>query len=145
LNAVTIPGWEEQNKLTAFDGAAFDRFGCSVSIDKDYAIVGSRFDDDNGSKSGSAYLFYWDDTDWNWKEHQKIVPPDGQAEDYFGFSASISKDYAIVGAAEDDDNGSDAGSAYVYRICPVADLNGDCTVDLADMSIFAGNWLAEQP
>jgi cyclophilin family peptidyl-prolyl cis-trans isomerase len=137
--------WEEQNKLIASDGAAFDRFGCSVSIDKDYAIVGSRFDDDNGNKSGSAYLFYRDDTDLNWKEHQKIVPPDGQAEDRFGFSASISRDYAIVGATEDDDNGSDSGSAYVYRICPAADLNGDCTVDLADLSVFAGNWLAEQP
>ena len=75
----------------------------------------------------------------------KIVPPDGQAEDHFGFSVSISRDYAIAGATEDDDNGNDSGSAYVYRICPAADLNGDCTVDLADLSVFAGNWLAEQP
>ncbi len=138
-------GWEQQNKLTASDGAAFDRFGCSVSIDKNHAIVGSRADDDNGDKSGSAYLFYWDDTDLNWKEYQKIVPPDSQTKDYFGFSASVSRDYAIAGATEDDDNGSDSGSAYVYRICPAADLNGDCTVDLADLSVFAGNWLAEQP
>ena len=143
LNATS--GWEEQNKLTASDGAAFDRFGCSVSIDKDHAIVGSRFDDDNGDKSGSAYLFYWDDTDLNWKEYQKIVPPDGQAEDHFGFSVSVTRDYAIAGATEDDDNGNDSGSAYIYRICPAADLNGDCTVDLADLSVFAGNWLAEQP
>ncbi len=138
-------GWEQQNKLLAYDGIAFDKFGCSVSIDKDYAIVGSRFDDDNGNKSGSAYLYYWDDTDSNWKEHQKIVPPDNQAEDRFGFSVSISRDYAIAGVTEDDDNGRDSGSAYVYRICPVADLNGDCIVDLADMSVFAGNWLVEQP
>lgn len=138
-------GWEEQNKLLASDGISFDKFGCSVSIDKDFAIVGSRFDDDNGNKSGSAYLYYWDDTDLNWREHQKIVPPDNQAEDRFGFSVSITKDYAIAGVTEDDDNGTDSGSAYIYRICPAADLTGDCMVDLADMSVFAGNWLAEQP
>lgn len=137
--------WKQEHKLTASDGAAYDRFGCSVSIDEDHAIVGSRFDDDNGNKSGSAYLFYRDDTDLNWKEYQKIVPPDGQAEDRFGFSVSITRNYAITGATEDDDNGSDSGAAYLYRICPAADLNGDCTVDLSDLSVFGSNWLAEQP
>jgi len=43
-----------ENKLTASDGAAEDYFGCSVSIDGDYAIVGADGDDDNGSYSGSS-------------------------------------------------------------------------------------------
>ena len=34
-----------------------DRFGCSVSIDGNYIIVGAEGDDDNGSNSGSAYIF----------------------------------------------------------------------------------------
>ncbi|GAG20378.1 unnamed protein product, partial [marine sediment metagenome] len=32
--------WPQQNKLLASDGAAYDHFGYSVSIDGDYAIVG---------------------------------------------------------------------------------------------------------
>ncbi|GAG27994.1 unnamed protein product, partial [marine sediment metagenome] len=49
--------WTEQSKLTASDGAMFDEFGCSVSIDGDYAVVGANFDNDNGNNSGSAYIF----------------------------------------------------------------------------------------
>ncbi len=40
-------------KLTASDGAAEDRFGDSVSISGDYAIVGAYGDD---SYQGSAYI-----------------------------------------------------------------------------------------
>ncbi len=48
---------EEILKLTASDAAADDRFGGSMAIENGLAIVGSRFDDDNGDNSGSAYLF----------------------------------------------------------------------------------------
>ena len=44
----------------------------------------------------------------------KILPLDGAAGDAFGISVSISGDYAVVGAWWDDDNGADAGSAYLY-------------------------------
>ena len=44
----------------------------------------------------------------------KILPLDGAAGDAFGISVSISGDYALVGAWWDDDNGADAGSAYLY-------------------------------
>ncbi len=49
--------WVQQQKLSASDGAAWDEFGYSVSIGGDYAIVGARFDKDNGYDSGSAYIF----------------------------------------------------------------------------------------
>ncbi|MHC4500616.1 MAG: FG-GAP repeat protein, partial [Planctomycetota bacterium] len=52
--------WIQQTKLTAFDGAAQDMFGSSVAIDGDYIIVGAIGDDDNGSYSGSAYIFKLD-------------------------------------------------------------------------------------
>jgi len=44
-------------KLTASDGAASDRFGNSVSVNGDVAIVGAIWDDDQGDLSGSAYIF----------------------------------------------------------------------------------------
>jgi len=49
--------WVEEAKLTASDGAISDIFGSSVSVSGDVAIVGVPADDDNGSNSGSAYLF----------------------------------------------------------------------------------------
>ncbi|MCH8045257.1 MAG: PEP-CTERM sorting domain-containing protein [Planctomycetes bacterium] len=48
---------EELAKLTASDAAEFDRFG-SVGISGSVSIVGASRDDDDGSQSGSAYLFH---------------------------------------------------------------------------------------
>ncbi|MCH7566943.1 MAG: choice-of-anchor D domain-containing protein, partial [Nitrospirae bacterium] len=45
----------------------------------------------------------------------KITASDGAVNDNFGSSVSISGDYAVVGAMGDDDNGTDAGSAYVFK------------------------------
>jgi hypothetical protein len=105
--------WSQQAKLTASDGAADNRFGWSVSISGDYAIVGAIWDDDNGSDSGSAYIFKRDVVSWS--QQAKLTALDGAATDYFGYSVSISGDYAIVGALYDDDNGSASGSAYVFK------------------------------
>jgi len=49
--------WTEKIKLLPSDGADSDKFGCSVSIEGDYVIIGAWSDDDNGVDSGSAYIF----------------------------------------------------------------------------------------
>ena len=104
--------WTEQQKLTASDGATGDRFGYSVSIDGDTAVIGARYDDDNGSNSGSAYVYVR--TNGVWSELQKLTASDGAGDDQFGYSVSIDGDTAVIGARYDDDNGSNSGSAYVY-------------------------------
>ena len=107
--------WGEVKKIKASDGASNDRFGYSVSISGDLAIVGSYLDDDNGSQSGSAYVYSKDQGGVNnWGEVKKISASDGAPGDNFGYSVSISGDLAIVGAYLDDDNGSNSGSAYAY-------------------------------
>jgi len=103
----------ESNKITASDGADGDIFGRSVSISGDYAIVGAFWDDDNGIDSGSAYIFKRSGT--SWAEEAKLTASDGAAIDQFGWSVSISGEYAIVGAHLDDDNGADSGSAYIFE------------------------------
>ena len=105
--------WREQAKLTSGDAAVQDRFGISVSISGDYAIVGANGDDDGGDASGSAYIFVRDGE--NWTEQAKLTASDAAEFDFFGESVSISGNDAIVGANLDDDAGADAGSAYVYN------------------------------
>jgi hypothetical protein len=104
--------WVQQQKLLASDGAVGDLFGRSVSISGDLAIVGADGDDDKGSHSGSAYIFRRDGT--SWVQQQKLTASDGAAGNWFGWSVSISGDYAIVGAIDDDDKGSASGSAYIF-------------------------------
>jgi hypothetical protein len=107
--------WNE-TKLTASDGAAGDSFGWPVSISGDglTAIVGAHRDDDNGTDSGSAYIYKYINGAWN---ETKLTASDGAASDFFGRSASISDDglTVIIGALGDDDDGSSSGSAYIYK------------------------------
>ncbi len=97
-------------KLTAPDGDASDNFGRSVAINGNTALIGSFFDDDNGTNSGSAYLF--DTTTGNLL--QKLTAPDGSADDRFGDSVALSNNTALVGSFLDDDNGTNSGSAYLF-------------------------------
>jgi len=133
--------WSQQTKLTAADGAIDDYFGDSVSISGDYAIVGAYSDDDNGSSSGSAYIFKR--SGMSWSQQAKLLATDGAGFDWFGYSVSISGDYSIVGAYCDDDNGSYSGSAYMFGkvLCPSMDGTGDCFVDFKDFAIMASQWL----
>jgi hypothetical protein len=108
--------WQE-TKLLASDGVSDDRFGYSVSISNNgtTAIVGARLDDDNGVDSGSAYIYSLVGGVW---QETKLLASDGESDDHFGYSVSISSDgtTAIVGALLDDVNGVDSGSAYIYSL-----------------------------
>lgn len=99
--------WTQEQKLTASDGAADDWFGSPVSISGDTAIIGAWGDDDNGDRSGSAYVFVRSGTTWT--EAHKLTARNGKASDWFGRSVSISGDTAIIAAA-----GADSGSAHVF-------------------------------
>ena len=130
--------WTQQAKLNPSDGASSDYFGYSVAIDGNYAVIGAYGDDDMGSYSGSAYIFSFNGT--NWVEQQKLLAVDGLSSDYLGQSVSITDNYVVAGAYGNDDMGSNSGSAYIFGLCPTADLNGDCQVDLVDFSVLSKHW-----
>ena len=105
--------WTQQAKLTASVGSNFDYFGSSVSISisGDYAIVGAM--EDGIGDSGSAYIFVRNGSIWT--QQAKLTASDADHGEGFGISASISGDYAIVGAFSDDvGTNTDQGSAYIF-------------------------------
>ena len=104
--------WSLQAKLTAIDSAASDYFGRSVSLSGDSLAIGAYGDDDNGSASGSAYLFIR--SNGVWSQQGKVTAADGAEGDQFGYSVSLSGDNLGVGAYGDDDNGESSGSAYLF-------------------------------
>ncbi len=112
-------------ELLAKDGDVLDRFGWSVAISGTIAIVGAFDDDDNGASSGSAYLF---DTTTG-SQIAKLLPDDGAADDDFGYAVTIGgstgKEVAIVGARQDDDNGFNSGSAYLFGAAGGSDCPED--------------------
>ena len=110
LSLAAASAWVEQQEIAATDAAAGDYFGNFVSISGDYALVAARRDD---SDQGSAYIFHR--TGSTWSQQAKLVASNGAANDHFGMSASISGDYAIVGAYGRDVSGrANQGGAYVF-------------------------------
>jgi len=103
--------FDQETKLTASDAAVDDRFGRAVSISGNTAFVGAWRDDDDGSRSGSAYLF---DANTG-SQLLKLTASDAAADDAFGRFVSISGNTALVGAPGDDDGGSESGSAYLFN------------------------------
>jgi Ca2+-binding RTX toxin-like protein len=105
--------------LTSSDGAADDFFGYSVSLSADglTAIVGSYGDDVGANTNqGSARVFTWTGSAWV-QRGGALTPSDGAANDYFGFSVSLSADglTAILGGFQDQVGAnSDQGSARVF-------------------------------
>ena len=97
--------WRQIIELTSIDIANGDNF-VSVAIDGNTAIVGSSGDDDDGSGSGSAYIFTRQDGVW--RQTVKLTAPDGAASDGFGGSVAIDGQTVIVGATGDDDRGRQA-------------------------------------
>jgi hypothetical protein len=103
--------WTQQQKLLASDGAAGDSFGVATALDGDTAIIAACYDDDNGANSGSAYVFTRTGTTWT--QLQKLLAPDGAAGDQF-IICSLDGNTALMSAWQDDDNGANSGSAYVF-------------------------------
>jgi len=104
--------WTQQVKLRAADAAESDRFGYTVALNGDTAIVAATGDDDGGSSSGSAYVFVR--SGGVWRRGAKFTASDAAAGDNFGSSVAFSGDTAVVGAYLDNDGGTDSGSAYVF-------------------------------
>ncbi|MFC2014605.1 hypothetical protein ACFLUP_01270 [Chloroflexota bacterium] len=104
--------WTKDAKLFASDGTANDYFSRDVSIDKKTIIIGASGDDDNGSNSGSVYIFVRDKTGWS--EQAKLIAGDGEANDNYGRAVANSNNTIAAGAYGDDDNGYNAGAVYTY-------------------------------
>ena len=96
-------------KLLAPDGQAGDWFGLSVSISDSTIVVGAPSSNIGVFISGSAYIFNTSGT-----FIAKLIPSDLADHDYFGFSVDISGSIIVIGSREDDDNGTDSGSAYLF-------------------------------
>ncbi len=106
--------WNQTQKLLANDGSGFDHFGRAVSLSGNRALVGAYLDDENGTNSGSAYVFDFDVGSWS--QSSKLMASDGVLGDEFGRAVSLEGDRALVGAYLDDDQGIESGSAYVFEL-----------------------------
>jgi hypothetical protein len=112
--------WIQKVILHASDMQTYDQFGIAVSISGNYAIAGANYEDGGSGigKAGAAYVFERD-AGGTWTQKTILHASDMQANDGFGYSVSISGDFAIIGAGSEDGGSGDpvwnAGAAYIFE------------------------------
>ena len=100
--------WRLQQEIAV--AGSEESFGSSVSIDGETIVFGAMLDDDNGEKSGAAYVYTR--TGEIWSQQQKILCPDAGGGNLFGSSVSLSADTLLIGASSYNENSS--GTAYIF-------------------------------
>lgn len=118
--------WGQVAKITAPVRAENDYFGTSVSIDGDYAAIGSVGESEDASeantvpRAGAAYVFK-KGLGGAWGFVKKVTASQRAANDNFGTSVSLKGDYLVVGADYDDEDANEAntvnnaGSAFIFE------------------------------
>ncbi len=134
--------WTQEAKIVGSDGVASDFFGAAVALQGNLAIATSPNDDataQGGSTTfnniGSAYLFTQTGTS-TWTQEARFTGSDGLADKFFGISANIYGERAIIGANGDDIGTplkTDQGSAYIFHLKPI-DCNNNGIPDAEDIS-----------
>ena len=111
---LTIDPIVQQAKLVGPVGAAGDKFGDSVAISGDTALIACY---PTSSRLNPVYVFIR--TDGRWALESTLRSPTGMVDDDFGASVALSGDTAIVGADKADTlRVADAGAAYVFVRAP---------------------------
>jgi hypothetical protein len=105
-----------RDPLTASDGKARDRFGMSVAVSGDTAVIGAPNEGaPPGTNLGRGVAYVFTRVGGGWIEQAKLIGSDVMVPDKFGFSVAISGDTIVVGANLATVSGKPAqGAAYVF-------------------------------
>jgi len=125
--------WSLTTKLLAEDVVEHDRFGVSVSLSGDRALIGA-IDNGFGVYSGSAYVYDYDGISWT--QSAKLVAEDADEYGFFGSSVSLSGDRILIGSYGNGEFGDSSGAAYVFDF---DNLNWSQTDKLTPFGIESGD------
>jgi len=99
-------------KVAPSDLEGGDQFGNSIAISDSLLVVASKNKYVNGTpNSGAVYIY---DINNLSNSPTKLTAFDSPGEENFGYSVSILGNSIVVGAIQDNDQGSRAGAVYVY-------------------------------
>ncbi len=123
---------QELAKFIAEDGNSEDRLGFRVDIDDNLIVAGAHLNDDFGRSSGSAYLF-----DISKKAQvAKLLPIDGNRNDFFGYAVGIHENIVTVGAILNATNGEHSGAVYMFNSTTGQQTNKLVTCDRSENDLF---------
>ncbi len=86
-------GWQAAGQWVPGDGETGDRFGASLVLAGNFALVGAPSQADS---AGAVYVLTSNDDGWHWTA--KLLPGSPQAGDRFGASIGVDGDHVMIGA-----------------------------------------------
>lgn len=117
----TLGTWDNTLMIQFASAAGYGTFSIQDVLMTDGApaaasslLVGAKFN----NQTGALYSYNLMDLS---SEPTKITASDGEPWEQFGVSLDISGNVAVVGAYDDDDGGTYAGSAYVYNLLDLSE------------------------
>lgn len=130
--------WTQQAKLVASDGQSYDRFGESVALLGDMALVGAP-NAPARQRIGQVYVFTRNPATGTWSQKAQLLPPGTVAGDAFGQAVALSASWAAVSATGVTVQGQPgAGAGYVYAR-PADGVSFGVPVQLAVLGPMAGD------
>lgn len=142
--------WEYVQKLVAEDRAEDDKFGWSVNLTKEYAIVGAIDKDvtnssgDVKSKAGAAYVFKNTGTE-EWNQISRLTLEDPDKDDKLGTSVAFSSRSALVSSLkrdkpefENEDKADNSGAVFLFETCQDIVVNVDTSICDGDSILLQG-------
>jgi Ca2+-binding RTX toxin-like protein len=142
LAALTLTGQTHahgapvEEKLLASDGSAGDRFGWSVAVDGNTAVIGTPV---IGSTTGAVYVF--ERSGDSWTQSAKLTASDGEPGDQLGWSVAIDGDTIVAGAPRDNFSLGEQGSVYTFARSGPADRTETGKLVTADSDTSNGELL----
>lgn len=107
-------GWRYQRKITAGDASEGDRFGWSVAMGLETALVGTnRAQNESASRQGAAYVFARQ-AGGTWTEQQRFAGSSQGTDDGFGFHVALYDNFFLIGVPRESIDGINAGAVYVF-------------------------------
>lgn len=97
------------------DAVENDHYGRTIGVSGNHAIVGVSQKDDFGLGALTGAVYFYELIDDEWVQKQKVNASDPSAHSFFGNAVAIDGDYAVVGAAQEDELAFNAGAAYVFE------------------------------
>jgi len=111
--AKTDDDWTQIAKLESPHPKSRFKFGSSLSLSADTAMVGAHEEaDEDGHGNGVVYAFTR--INHSWSGPVKLVANNTHPGDHFGNSVSLSGNMSLIGAYRRDAKGKSSGTAYIF-------------------------------
>lgn len=127
--------WVQRQKLTATDGAAYNQFGYSVSVNSNLLAIGANQDSDRGVNFGSVYIYRLNGSTWT--PEAELFSSGGIMNGSFGGSVAALGDLVIVGAPKEKPFWTNGGAAYSFRKNATTWIE---ETEFADPNAYANNY-----